>query len=225
MEAEKKRFYQSLILPAFFVVLIWLVKIAELTLDIRFIQLAVYPLKVENLHGILTSPLVHSDLGHLAANTAPLLVLGVGLFFFYRPIAPQVFILIYLLSGIMLWLGGRPGNHIGASGLIYGLASFLFFSGVLRQYIRLMAISLLVVFLYGGLIWGILPVDPTVSWEGHLYGGIVGLVLAFYYKSEGPQRKKYEWEIEEEMEEMGEDWDEYDWEIYNYYRNKKKKEK
>ncbi|MFO8236026.1 MAG: rhomboid family intramembrane serine protease [Bacteroidales bacterium] len=223
MEEDKKRFYRSLFFPAFFVVLIWFIKISELVLNERFIQLGLYPLKIERLHGIITSPLVHSDLGHLIANTLPLLVLGVGLFFFYRPIAPKVFILIYLLSGLMLWLGGRAGNHIGASGIIYGLASFLFFSGVLRKYVRLMAISLLVVFLYGSLVWGILPVDPAVSWEGHLYGGIAGLVLAFYYKEEGPQRKKYEWEIEEEeQEEMNKDWDEYDWEIYYHYKNKKR---
>jgi membrane associated rhomboid family serine protease len=151
-------------------------------------------------------------------------VLGVGLFYFYRPIAPKVFILIYLVSGFWLWFGGRPGYHIGASGIIYGLAAFLFLSGVLRKYTRLMALSLLVVFLYGSLIWGIFPLDMRTSWEGHLYGAIAGLIIAVYYKNRGPQRKKYEWEIEEELEEKGENWDEYDWEIYYHYHGKKDNE-
>jgi len=225
MNQEKKKFYYSLLFPAFFVIIIWLIKITETVLDAHFYTLGIYPLRVENLHGIITAPLVHGDWGHLAANTFPLLVLGVGLFYFYRPISIKVFVLIYLFSGVWLWLGGRPSYHIGASGLIYGLAAFLFFSGLLRKNTRLMAISLLVVFLYGGLIWGVLPIDSKISWEGHLYGGIAGVILAFYYKDRGPQRKKYEWEIEEELEEKGEDWDEYDWEIYYHYKNKNQNQK
>jgi membrane associated rhomboid family serine protease len=133
-------------------------------------------------------------------------------------------ILIYLISGIWLWFGGRPAYHIGASGIIYGFASFLFISGIIRKYIPLMAISLLVAFLYGGLIWGVLPIDMKISWEGHLYGGIAGIVVAFYYKNKGPQRKKYDWEIEEEYEEEGID-DEYDLMIKYHFENKKRNEK
>jgi membrane associated rhomboid family serine protease len=224
MDPEKKKFVYSLIFPVAFVILIWIIKIAEWALGEDFGFLGIYPLRPENLHGILTGPLVHGDWGHLAANTVPLLVLGVGLFYFYRPIAPKVFILIYLVSGFWLWFGGRPGYHIGASGIIYGLAAFLFLSGVLRKYTRLMALSLLVVFLYGSLIWGIFPLDMRTSWEGHLYGAIAGLIIAVYYKNRGPQRKKYEWEIEEELEEKGENWDEYDWEIYYHYHGKKDNE-
>lgn len=105
------------------------------------------------------------------------------------------------MVGIWVWVGGRSGYHIGASGLVYGLASFLFFSGVIRNDIRLLAISLLVVFLYGSMIWGIFPIFPQVSWESHMLGGISGLVLAIYYRKYGPQKKVYEWELEEEEEE------------------------
>jgi membrane associated rhomboid family serine protease len=223
MNQEKKKFYYSLLFPAIFVAVIWIVKIAETILDSSFAEYGVYPQETGGLIGIITGPLIHGDFEHLAANTVPILVLGTGLFYFYRPIAFNVFVLIYILSGLMLWIGGRPAFHIGASGLIYGLAAFLFLSGLLRKYVRLMAISLLIVFLYGGLIWGVLPIDQRISWEGHLFGGITGLAIALYYKDRGPQRKKYEWEIEEELEEKGEKWDEYDWEIYYHYDQKRKR--
>jgi membrane associated rhomboid family serine protease len=193
-------------------------------LETHFTGLGIYPRQLGNLHGIITAPLVHGDINHLYANTIPVLVLGLGLFYFYRPLGLKIFILIYLLSGVMLWIGGRPGYHIGASGLIYGMAAFLFFSGIIRRYVPLMAISLLIAFLYGSLIWGIFPLDMRTSWEGHFFGAITGLGLSIVYRKYGPQRKKYEWEIEEELEEMGENWDEYDWEIYYHY-NKKNNEK
>ena len=224
MNPEKKRFYYSLIIPGLFVVLIWIIKISEVVLQIDFTNWGLYPLRIENLHGIITAPLVHKDMNHLLANTLPLLVLGVGVFYFYRSVALKVFLLIYVISGLWLWFGGRPGYHIGASGVIYGLASFLFFSGVFRKYIRLMAISLLVAFLYGGMIWGLLPLDAKTSWEGHLFGGVAGLITAIFYKNRGPQRRKYDWEIEEELDEQyGGQWDEYDWEIHYYYNSKNKR--
>ena len=218
---EKRRVLTSLKYPGLFVALLWLIKLAELALENDFSTLGVYPMETRGLPGILLGPLVHGDMQHLLTNSVPLLILGTGIFYFYRPIAFQVVVFIYLMSGLMLWLGGREGYHIGASGLIYGFAAFLFLSGILRKNVRLMAISLLVVFLYGGMIWGVLPLDPNVSWEGHLFGALTGAAVAFYYKDRGPQRKKYEWEIEEEMEEM--DMDYYDWLIHDHFRDRKRK--
>jgi membrane associated rhomboid family serine protease len=220
-KAEKKRILYSLLFPGGFVVLLWIVKGIELALEVDFASMGLYPMETKGLWGIILGPLIHGDLGHLAANSVPLLILGTGIFYFYRPISLKVFFFIYFTSGMMLWFGGREGYHIGASGLVYGFAAFLFLSGILRKHIRLMAISLLVVFLYGGMVWGVLPIDPNVSWEGHLFGGLAGFVVAFYYKDQGPQRKKYQWEIDEEMEEM--DMDYYDWLIYDHFRNKKRK--
>jgi membrane associated rhomboid family serine protease len=217
---EKKKFYYSLIFPSLFVIVIWMVKLSEILLDADFSRYGIFPLETDGLVGILTGPLIHGDLRHLMTNTVPLLVLGVGLFYFYDTIALKVFLIIYFLSGIMLWLGGREAYHIGASGVIYGLASFHFFSGIIRKHTRLMALSLLVVFLYGGMIWGVLPLDAKISWEGHLFGAMAGVAMALYYKNRGPQRKKYDWEIEEEMEEMNMDY--YDWQIYQYFKNKEK---
>jgi len=218
---EKKKLLYSLLFPGLFVVLLWVIKLIELALEADFSTGGVYPMETRGLAGILVGPLIHGDLPHLAANSLPLIILGMGIFYFYTPIAYRVFFFIYLTSGMMLWFGGREGYHIGASGLIYGFAAFLFLSGILRKNIRLMAISLLVVFLYGGLVWGLLPLDPNVSWEGHLFGGIAGVAVAFLYKDRGPQRKRYQWEIEEEMEEH--DMDYYDWLIHDHFRDRKRK--
>lgn len=156
--------------------------------------------------GIITSVFVHGDLDHIASNSLPLLVLGMMLFYFYKKIAKAAFLWIWIISGLWLWIGGRndedyPTYHIGASTLIYGLATFLFFSGVFRRHLRLMVVSALVVFLYGSIMWGIFPVKQEISWEGHLFGAIAGVLVAFNYRKEGPQRKVYDWENETDEEE------------------------
>jgi membrane associated rhomboid family serine protease len=156
---------------------------------------------MEGLTGIITSVFIHGDLDHILSNSWPLMVLGMLLFFFYKRIAKPVFLWIWLVSGLWLWIGGRnseniPVYHIGASTLIYGLATFLFFSGIFRRHLGLMVVSALVVFLYGSIMWGIFPLKTEISWEGHLFGAIAGLLVAFNYRKEGPQRKTYEWENE-----------------------------
>ena len=109
------------------------------------------------------------------------------------------------MSGVWMWIAARNGNHIGFSGVIYALAAFIFFSGVFRKHFRLMSLSLVVVFLYGSMVWGVLPIQPGISWEGHLFGALAGVILAFYYRGEGPQRPKYSWELEEELEDTWEE--------------------
>ena len=131
------------------------------------------------------------------------------MFYFYNKIAYKVFFLSYGIANIWIWIGARQAYHIGASGLIYSFASFLFVSGLIRKNMKLMAISLLVVFLYGSMIWGILPLQPHISWESHLMGAIAGIVLAIYYRGSGPKRRIYSWEMEDEDEE---DEDKY-WEV------------
>ncbi len=211
MKEDHKRFMYSLVFPVFFLIVIWLIKIAEILLTIDFTLLGIFPLKTKGLVGIITAPLIHSDIEHLIANSVPILILGTGLFYFYNKIAYKVFFLSYFIANIWIWLGARQAYHIGASGLIYSFASFLFVSGVIRKNIRLMAISLLVVFLYGSMIWGVLPLQPHISWESHLMGAIAGLVLAIYYKDQGPKRRVYSWELEDEDEDLDEE--ERYWEI------------
>jgi len=198
VQLEKRRFFISMVFPVLFLLLLWMIKLVETTLDLNFAYWGIYPLSVKGLKGILLSPLVHADYKHLINNSIPLFILGVSIFYFYSRVAFRVFFLTYIMVGIWVWFGGRPAYHIGASGLVYGFASFLFFSGIIRNHISLMAISLLVVFLYGGMIWGIFPIYERVSWESHMLGSIAGLFLAFYYRHEGPQKTDYFWEEEEE---------------------------
>jgi membrane associated rhomboid family serine protease len=195
---EKKKFYHSLIFPAFFLFLIWFVRFTEVGLEASFVRFGVFPQKIQGIIGILTAPLIHADIKHLADNSVPVFVLSLAIFYFYREISYKIFFIIYFVSGLLVWIVGRDAYHIGASGLVYGFASFLFFSGVLRKNVNLLAISLLVIFLYGSLIWGILPYDYQISWESHLMGGLTGIVLAYFYRDQGPERKHYSWEDDEE---------------------------
>lgn len=161
------------------------------------------------LRGIFLSVFIHGGIDHLASNTLPILVLGMLIFFFYKPIAKPAVVWIWLVSGVWLWIGGRnnmhyPIYHIGASTLIYGFATFLFFSGLFRKHLRLMVVSALVVFMYGSIMWGIFPLKQEISWEGHLFGAIAGLLVAYGYRKEGPQQRKFDWEDEEDEEDEDE---------------------
>jgi len=182
----------------------WLVRIAEILFSADFSQGGIYPLALRGLPGIIFSPFIHSDTRHLFNNSLPLFFLATALFYFYSEVALKVFSLTYLLTGLLVWLAGREAWHIGASGLVYGLASFLFFSGIIRRYFRLIALSLLVVFLYGSMVWGIFPgIYTNVSWESHMLGFFSGVLLSVWFRKEGPQAPVYEW-MEEEEEEEGE---------------------
>ncbi len=148
---------------------------------------AFIPLKLRGLIGILTAPLIHANLTHLFDNSIPLFFLSLALFYFYREVAYRVFFLIWFITGALVWLVGREAYHIGASGIIYGLATFLLTSGIIRRNRNLMAISLLVIFLYGSMVWGLFPYDYHISWESHMSGALTGLVLAIIYRHEGPE--------------------------------------
>lgn len=156
----------------------------------NFTQLGIYPLNKQGVFGIFAHPLIHSGFKHLFANTIPLFFLSWCLFYFYRDLGAVIFIFIWIVGGILTFLIGKPGWHIGASGVIYAEAFFLFFSGILRKHIPLIAVSLLVTFLYGGLVWNMFPqfAAQTTSWEGHLSGAIAGLIAALLFRNYGPQR-------------------------------------
>ena len=206
LEEERRRLLRSFAVPLLFVFLLWVVKLFEIISGIKLSFLGIYPQEVRGLIGIVTGPLIHGDLSHLLANSAPLLVLGAAMFYFYREITYKVFFLLYFMTGLWVWVFARPAFHIGASSIIYGLATFIFISGLIRRNKRLMALALVVAFLYGSLVWGIFPEffpEKNISWEGHLMGILAGLVLAVYFRKEGPQRERYRWEEEEEEEEAG----------------------
>jgi len=187
-----------MIIPAIFVFVMWIVKIIELLFNLDLSDLGIFPLSLKGLPGIIFSPFVHADFGHLFNNSLPLFFLATALFYFYSEIAVKISVWTYFLTGLFVWLAGRDAWHIGASGLVYGLASFLFFSGIIRKYFRLVALSLLIVFLYGSMVWGIFPgTYRNVSWESHMLGFISGIILAVRFRKEGPQEPVYEWLDEE----------------------------
>lgn len=204
VELEKKIFWYSMFVPLLFLLIIWLIKIVELTLNIDFTQFGMYPRHAKGLSGILFSPLLHGSIKHIAGNSSTFFVLATALFYFYRNMALRIFALNYLISGILLWLGGREVWHIGASGIIYGLTAFLFLSGVLRNDIRLLTISLIVTFLYGSFFWGLFPTEEHISWDGHLMGTISGIMLSLIYYKHGPPRQKFDWEDDDETDEEDE---------------------
>ena len=198
---DKKKILSTLFIPLLFLLMMWLVKIIEMNFQINFVRYGVFPKTIDGLKGVLFSPFIHKDFTHLINNSYPIIILGGMLFAIYHKIATQLFIWLYFISGFLLWVIGRPSFHIGASGLIYALASFLLVSGIIRKNPRLTAVSMLVIFLYGSMIWGLLPTKEPISWEGHLAGFIAGILVAIFYRNEGPKTKKYQWEIDEEIEE------------------------
>ncbi|MFV8327488.1 rhomboid family intramembrane serine protease [Flavobacterium sp. ZS1P14] len=183
-------------LPLFFVVFLWFVFWLEIRFDFDFVENGIYPRTFSGLQGILYSPFIHSDIEHLYNNSIPLLILLAALQFFYAKQAVKVIGFGILLSGLITWVIGRDNYHIGASGLVYVLVSFIFFKGIQTKYYRLVALSLAVVVIYGGLVWYAFPkVDEKISWEGHLAGLITGFALSLIYKT--PEYKKvlkYDWE-------------------------------
>lgn len=183
-------------LPVFFVLFLWIVYWFQIKFDFDFYQNGIYPRDFSGLQGVLFSPFIHENLGHLYNNSIPLLVLLAALQYFYPKQSVAVILYGILFSGFITWVIGRSNYHIGASGLIYVLVSFIFFKGIQTGYYRLVALSLSVILLYGGMIWYVFPdVDATISWEGHLAGFITGFVLTLLYKT--PEYKKaivYDWQ-------------------------------
>jgi membrane associated rhomboid family serine protease len=188
-------------IPLMAMILIWVVYWVELVIGVNFNEMGVKPRTLLGLRGVVLSPFIHGSLEHLYNNTIPLGILLSALWYFYRDVAWKVLVYGILLSGLITWLIGRTSYHIGASGFIYVLASFIFFKGIFSSHFRLVALSLIVVFIYGSMLWYIFPVKDGMSWEGHLAGFLTGLFLAKVVKASLPPTKKYEWEKEDFKEE------------------------
>ena len=210
---NKKISPKTFFFPLCLCIIISFIKLVEIKNGVSFHTLGVYPGNFDKFYGLFLYPLIHSSTNHLFNNLIPLFFLTSALIHFFDRHGYLIFFTIYFFSGLLLFIIGREVYHIGASGIIYGLASFLFFSGIIRNNIQLLSFSLLIVFLYGSMVWGIFPetVKPGVSWEGHLSGSIIGLIFSILLKNIGPQKKKYEWDYEDEDEDEGEN--EYHYEI------------
>jgi membrane associated rhomboid family serine protease len=186
--AENKSIF---LLPTLLVLSLWFIYWVEIYFGLNFNRNGIFPRTLSGLKGIFFSPFIHSGTQHLFNNTSPIFVLLAIILYFYRKIAFKLLVYGTLLTGLFTWTIGRPSYHIGASGVIYMLVSFVFFSGIFRKYYRLVAVSLIMVFLYGSMIWYILPIKNDISWEGHLSGFVVGLIFAVIYKKVGPQKQEY----------------------------------
>lgn len=173
---------ESLRTSAKFVLAFWIIEIADWILPMDLDRYGIYPRTFDGLIGILFAPFLHGGFGHLLSNTPTFLVLMTGMLFFYPRIAVRGLLFIYLFTGLAVWICARDSYHIGASGVMYGLASFLFFSGLFRREAAALAIALGVAILYGGMVYGILPQYPGVSWESHLAGAVVGGWTAWIFR-------------------------------------------
>lgn len=184
------------IVPTFLLFVMWSIFFFENVFNLDFSGFGILPRTLSGLIGVVLSPFLHGNLNHISNNSLPLFILTTALIYFYREVSLKVLFYGILLSGLITWLIGRQSYHIGASGLIYVLVSFIFFKGLMTKYYRLMALSFAVVVLYGGMIWYVFPdVDKSISWEGHLAGLITGFVFAVRFKTpDYVEEIRYEWE-------------------------------
>jgi membrane associated rhomboid family serine protease len=185
MKKYSQHFLESFKFPIIMLAIMWGIHIIKVVTGARFAAMyGMYPRSTEGILGIFTSPLIHSNWQHLTNNSVPFLVLGVMIFLFYRRIALKSFVLIYILTGLAVWIFARDVIHIGASGVVYGLVSFVAFLGIFRRNIKSIVLSLIILFLYSGMFYGVLPNQPGISWESHLLGGIVGIIVAWIFRKQ-----------------------------------------
>jgi membrane associated rhomboid family serine protease len=203
---DNNRMVAALAIPVIMLIIMWTVYILMRYFGFEeWIKYGLIPRETDGLIGIITWPFIHSisDSGHIINNSLPTLVLGWALFYFYSKKSWQVLILIWLLNGFCVWVAARDAIHIGMSGIIYGLAAFLFTGGLLNRNRNLLGVSLIVTFLYGSMIWGIFPIEERISWEGHLWGAVSGVVFAWVFREKGPRKPQYSWETEDDLPDDG----------------------
>ncbi len=185
-----KDIYKAFRVPILLVAVLWLIQLWVVGFDINVREYALVPRRVYGLWGIITSPLFHSDWGHLFNNSFPLLFTGSMMYYFYRKSALPSIVIIHLMTGLAVWLFGHHGYHIGASGVAYGMVSFIFFSGIFRREVEAIILALIVVILYSGMIAGVFPNEPGISWESHLFGALMGLLTAILFMGVDKAEKK-----------------------------------
>jgi len=193
------RLKHSILIVAGFIALLWAIELLDRGLGLQLYRLGVYPGELHGLWGILYAPLIHGSWNHLASNSFALLILGTVLLYGYPRTAKPVLVLVYIGSGIGVWLFARNSFHLGASGLTHGMMFFIFTTGILRRDKLSIALSMIVFFLYGGMVWSIFPQEPGISYESHFFGAVSGVVAAFLFRDRDPAPpvKTYDWEDEE----------------------------
>lgn len=197
---DARRWRTALLLSCAFALSLWLVKLLEELTGIDLIHFGIHPREWSGLIGVLFAPFVHGSWGHLISNTVPVLILGTTLLYGYPKSARIVVPVLFLAVGLGVWLFARPSYHVGASGLTFGVMFFVFTVGILRWDRRAIGLAMVVFFMYGGMIWGVFPGDPQISFESHLAGAITGVVLALLLRNTDPRppEKRYSWETAQE---------------------------
>ncbi|MCX7769228.1 MAG: rhomboid family intramembrane serine protease [Flavobacteriales bacterium] len=168
--------------------------------QLKLWRFALVPRDVSGLIGVITAPFIHGSWGHLMSNFSAVFALVSLSYFYFKSFFPSLIFFIWVASGLWTWGFARPHYHLGASGIVYGLAAFCFASGIVSRNFRLRALALLVAFLYGGLVWGIwpLPFNESISWEMHLSGLLSGVLAVFLFRDDLPRPEKPSWEEEPE---------------------------
>lgn len=204
IDNEKNKLLSSIKISTLLIVLMWGSHILSFLTGFDAYHYGIFPREISGLIGIVLAPFIHGSWEHLISNTIPLWVLMSSLGYFYNKISIKVLLGIYFIAGIWIWIMARPSYHIGASGVVYGLAFFLFFSGVFRKDLPSISIALCVCLLYGGMVWGMFPIEEGVSWESHLLGGAAGALLAFFFRKQQVHApKKYYWELNDTEDNAG----------------------
>ena len=190
-ENQLKKSTSFLIIPIVYVIAIWVIYWIEINFDFNFNKFGVYPRTFVGFRGVFLTHFIHSNTNHLFNNSIPLFVLLSSLFYFYKKVAYKVLLIGGFLTGLLTWVIARESFHIGASGIVYLLFSFVFFSGIIKKHYRLVALSLIIIFLYGRLIWYVLPIKDGMSWEGHLSGFLTGFILSIIYRKKGIVKEQH----------------------------------
>ena len=207
LQDDRNRLRQAFRLATAFAALLWIIKTVEMFFHLELARYGVYPRQTGGLAGILLGPFIHGSWSHLVANTLPIIVLGTALLYGYPRSAKVVLPVVWLGSGLGVWLFAREAYHIGASGLTFGVMFFLLVIGILRWDKRAIVLSMIVFLLYGSMVWGIFPLQPGISFESHFFGAVIGTLLAIMLKNHdpAPKEKTYSWEEEtDDIEEFDE---------------------
>lgn len=207
MEDSLRSWWHILKIPVLIGLSVCLISVPDLLGLVEWKQYALKPRDWSQWYGIFTAPFLHGSWEHLWSNLPPLLILSLGIRYFYPGISTSVLVTSLLAPGLWGFVAARSSLHLGASGVVYSLAFFMFFSGVFRRDRRALAVALAVTFFYGSLVWGILPAQPGVSWESHLFGAVAGILLAWYFRHKDTPAKTYEWEDEEDRPDDTGPWD------------------
>lgn len=187
---ENSTFAYSFMPGLLFVVLLWLIALLSYLTEANLSWLGIFPRNFFGLIGVVTGPLIHADLLHLLSNSFPFVLLSGFILFQHRRTGVDVLIFVYVVSGLLTWFIGRQAYHVGASGVIYGMASYLLFVGFIDRDRGSLAVSLAVLFLYSGFFYGLFPGEEHISWEGHLAGSMAGFAAALTFGSNAPAKDK-----------------------------------